>query len=361
MVDGVAVEFTSPRLRQLLALLVVHANTVVSTDRLIDVMWPDDGETHALRTLRTNVWRLRNLLGPDADATLLTRQGGYVLALSADDHDAERFEALAADGSAALTNGDASRALGSIEAALALWRGRAFEGYETEDWARPAAVRLEDIRVSTAEHRVEALLLLGRTDDAIAEAARIVWEHPLRERARALHMRALYRGQRQAEALRAYAEFRSTLAEELGVEPSPELRELQRAILDHDLAAVGGVTPVTVASGYELSEAIATTPVTVTYRATAPRSSEPVWLTVVDHAVACDPTYVRDSKVRRSACGRSPMSTWSPSPTAGVTQRAPTSSRPRRRTRTRSWAHRSTLRHSCPSSVRSPPRSSTST
>ncbi len=78
MVDGAAVEFTSPRLRQLLALLVVHANTVVSTDRLIDVMWPDDGEAHALRTLRTNVWRLRNLLGPGADATLLTRQGGYV-------------------------------------------------------------------------------------------------------------------------------------------------------------------------------------------------------------------------------------------------------------------------------------------
>ena len=296
IVEGAVVEFTSPRLRQLLALLVVHANTVVSTDRLIDVMWPDDGEARAvrtLRTLRTNVWRLRNLLGPDADAKLLTRQGGYVLTLSADDHDAERFEALAADGSAALTSGDASLALGSLEAALALWRGRAFEGYETEDWARPAAVRLEDIRVSTAEHCVEALLLLGRTDDAIAEAARIVSEQPLRERARALHMRALYRGRRQAEALRAYAEFRSTLAEELGVEPSPELRQLERAILDHDLAAVGGVTPVTVARGYKLSEAIATTPVTVTYRATAPRSAEPVWLTVVDQAVACDPTYVR--------------------------------------------------------------------
>lgn len=293
VVDGAAVEFTSPRLRQLLALLVAHANSVVSTDRLIDVMWPDDDETQALRTLRTNVWRLRNLLGEDADATLLTRQGGYVLALNADDHDAERFEALAAVGSVALDSGDASLALGSLEAALALWRGRAFEGYETEDWARPAAVRLEDIRVSTAEHRVDALLLLGRTDEAIAEAARIVFEHPLRERARALHMRSLYRGQRQAEALQTYAEFRSTLAEELGVEPSPELRRLQRAILHHDLAAVGGVTPVTVARGYELSEAIATTPVTVTYRATAPRSAEPVWLTVVDQTVACDPAYVR--------------------------------------------------------------------
>ena len=99
---------------------------------------------------------------------------------------------------------------------------------------------------------------------------------PLRERTRALHMRALYRDQRQAEALRSYADFRSTLAEELGVEPSPELRQLERAILDHDLAAVGGVAPVTVARGYELSEAMATTPVTVTYRATAPRSAEDV-------------------------------------------------------------------------------------
>lgn len=293
IVDSEAVEFTSPRLRQLLAILAVHANTVVSTDRLIDVMWPDDGDVQAVRTLRTNVWRLRNLLGPDAETTLLTRQGGYVLALGADDHDAEQFEAFAAAGSAALASGDASAALVSLEAALALWRGRAFEGYETEDWARPAAVRLEDIRVSTAEHRVEALLLLGRTDDAIAEAARIVSEHQLRERARALQMRALYRGQRQAEALRAYADFRSTLAEELGAEPSPALRQLERAILDHDLAAIGGVTPVTVARGYELSEAIATTPVTVTYRATAPRSAEPVWLTMVDQAIACDPTYVR--------------------------------------------------------------------
>jgi DNA-binding SARP family transcriptional activator/WD40 repeat protein len=293
VVDGAVVEFTSPRLRQLLALLVVHANTVVSTDRLIDVMWPNDDDAQALRTLRTNVWRLRNLLGPGADAMLLTRQGGYVLALSADDHDAEQFETLAASGSAALIDGDASLALGSLDAALALWRGRAFEGYETEDWARPAAVRLEDIRISTAEHRIEALLLLGRTDDAISEAARIVSEHPLRERTRALHMRALYRGQRQAEALRAYAEFRSTLAEELGVEPSPQLRQLERAILDHDLASVGGVTPVAVARGYELSEAIATTPVTVTYRATAPRSSEPVLVTVVDQTVACDPSYVR--------------------------------------------------------------------
>jgi DNA-binding SARP family transcriptional activator/WD40 repeat protein len=292
-VDGAAVEFTSPRLRQLLALLAVHANTVVSTDRLIDVMWPHDAEAQALRTLRTNVWRLRSLLGAEADETLLTRQGGYVLALSADDHDAEQFETLAAAGAAALNAGDAPLAIASLDSALALWRGRAFEGYETEDWARPEAVRLEDIRVSAAEHRVEALLLLGRTDDAIAEAASIVSEHPLRERACALRMRALYRGQRQAEALRAYAEFRSSLAEELGIEPSPELRQLERAILDHDLASIGGVTPVTLAGGYELAEAIATTPVTVTYRATAPRSGEPVLVTVVDQTVACDPTYAR--------------------------------------------------------------------
>ncbi len=293
VVDGRTAEFTSPRLRQLLALLVVHANMVVSTDRIIDVMWPGDDEAHAVRTLRTNVWRLRSLMGSHADTTLLTRQGGYVLTLADADHDAERFGALAAQGASELGAADATSALRTFDAALGLWRGRAFEGYETEEWARPTAVRLEDMRATAAERRVEALLQLGRTDEAVTELARMVSEHPLRERTRALHMRALYRDQRQAEALRAYADFRSTLAEELGVEPSPELRQLHRAILDHDLAAVGGVAPVTVARGYELSEAIATTPVTVTYRATAPRSAEDVWLTVVDRAVACDPSYVR--------------------------------------------------------------------
>jgi DNA-binding SARP family transcriptional activator/WD40 repeat protein len=293
IVDGRAVEFTSPRLRQLLALLAVHANMVVSTDRIIDVMWPADDEAHALRTLRTNVWRLRGLMGPHADTTLLTRQGGYVLVLADDDHDAERFGALAAHGAAELGAGNASSALDTFDAALRLWRGRAYEGYDTEEWARPTAVRLEDLRTTAAERRVEAMLQLGRTDEAVAELSRMVSEHPLRERTRALQMRALYRDQRQADALRAYADFRSTLAEELGVEPSPELRQLQRAILDHDLEAVGGVAPVAVARGYELFEAIATTPVTVTYRATAPRTAEPVWLTVVDRAVACDPSYVR--------------------------------------------------------------------
>ncbi len=293
IVDGQAAHFTSPRLRHLLAVLVAHANTVISTDRLVDVIWPGEDEASALRTLRTNVWRLRSLMGAEADRMLLTRQGGYVLALGDDDLDAERFEVIAALGATQLVSGDAAAALATFDEALGLWRGRAFEGYETEEWARPTAVRLENIRATVAERRVEALLAVGRGDEAIADLARLVAEDPLRERLQLLYMRALYRNQRQAEALRVYAEYRSLLAEELGVEPSPELRNLEQSILQHDLAAVGGTTPVLIARGYELAEAVSTTPVTVTYRATAPRTAEHVLLTVIDRAVACDPSYVR--------------------------------------------------------------------
>ncbi len=123
IVEGRPTEFTSPRLRQLLAVLAAHANLVVSTDRLIDIMWPADDEAGALRTLRTNIWRLRNLMGVHADTTLLTRQGGYVLVLAPDDHDASRFEVMAAQGSGALDAGDAHGALLTLDAALGLWRG----------------------------------------------------------------------------------------------------------------------------------------------------------------------------------------------------------------------------------------------
>ena len=293
IVDGQAAHFTSPRLRHLLAVLVAHANTVISTDRLVDVIWPGEDEASALRTLRTNVWRLRSLMGAEADRVLLTRQGGYVLALDDGDLDAERFEATAALGATQLVSGNASASLATFDEALGLWRGRAFEGYETEEWARPTAVRLENIRATVAERRVEALLAVGRGDEAIADLARLVAEDPLRERLQLLYMRALYRNQRQAEALRVFAEYRSLLAEELGVEPSPELRNLEQSILQHDLAAVGGTTPVLIARGYELAEAVSTTPVTVTYRAIAPRTAEHVLLTVIDRAVACDPSYVR--------------------------------------------------------------------
>ncbi len=293
IIDGQAVQFTSPRLRHLLAVLVAQVNTVVSTDRLVDLIWPGEDEAAALRTLRTNVWRLRSLMGTEADRMLLTRQGGYVLALGDDDLDAERFETIAALGATHLVSGDASAALYAFDEALALWRGRAFEGYETDEWARPTAVRLENIRTTVDERRVEALLACGRSDQAIADLARLMAEDPLRERLQVLYMRALYRNQRQAEALRVYAEYRSLLVEELGVEPSPELRKLEQSILQHDLAAVGGTTPVFIARGYELAEAVSSTPVTVTYRATAPRTGDHLLLTVIDRAVACDPSYIR--------------------------------------------------------------------
>ncbi len=217
--------------RALLALLLVHANHVLSRDRLIDELWGDEPPETAVQSLQVYVSRLRKLLPSD---TLLTRPPGYLLEVAPDELDLRCFEQLLAEGHEALAQGDAERAAIVLHQALALWRGPALAEFVFEQFAQPEIGRLEELRLAAVEERIEADLALGRHADLIGELEALVAENPYRERLRGQLMLALYRSGRQTEALEAYKDARRALVDELGIEPSEELQQLEKAILTHD-------------------------------------------------------------------------------------------------------------------------------
>jgi DNA-binding SARP family transcriptional activator len=225
--------------RALLGMLLLHAGEVVSSDRLIDELWPGERREEALKALQVAVSRLRKALEPDrpagADSRLiLTRPPGYELRLDVGALDAQRFEALVDEGRRDLAAGDARSGRAKLEEALGLWRGPPLADLAYESFCQAEVGRLEELRISALEERIAADLALGRHAEVIGELATLVREQPLRERPRGQLMLALYRSGRQAEALDAYAEARRTLVEELGIEPARELRELHQSILEQD-------------------------------------------------------------------------------------------------------------------------------
>jgi DNA-binding SARP family transcriptional activator/ABC-type branched-subunit amino acid transport system substrate-binding protein len=224
--DGREINLGTGRQRALLALLLVHVNEVVSADRLIDQLWAGHPPASAAKVLQGYVSQLRRVLPAD---TIRTRHSGYVLASG--ETDAQEFVRLVDEASAASPD-DAAPLL---EHALALWRGRALAEFEYEDWAQAEIARLEEQRLVALEERIDVDLQLGRHAQLVPELEALLAEHPLRERLRRQLMLALYRSDRQADALQAYARGRSKL-DEIGLEPSPSLEELQRAILRHDAA-----------------------------------------------------------------------------------------------------------------------------
>jgi DNA-binding SARP family transcriptional activator len=215
------------RQRKLLAILLLHANEFVSSDRLIDGLWGADRPETAAKALQGYVSQLRKTLGADA---LVTRPGGYVLAVAPDELDLFRFERLVEDA----RDAEPREAAEKLRDALALWRGSPLADFAYDDFAQNEITRLEERRLVALERRVDADLALGRHQEVAGELAALVTRHPLRERLRAQLMLALYRSGRQAEALDAYADARRTLLDELGLEPSEELRQLQAAILAQD-------------------------------------------------------------------------------------------------------------------------------
>jgi YVTN family beta-propeller protein len=216
--------------RALLALLVLERGKVVATERLIDALWGESPPPGAARSLHVYVSQLRRALG---DGMPARRNGGYVLALSAGAVDAERFEQLVEEGRRELTEGKAERAAETLRAALALWRGQALADLAYEPFAEAESRRLDELRLVATEERIESELACGRGAELVPELEALVRAHPLRERLRASLMLALYRAGRQADALAAYREARTILHDELGLEPGPRLRELERAILAH--------------------------------------------------------------------------------------------------------------------------------
>jgi DNA-binding SARP family transcriptional activator/pimeloyl-ACP methyl ester carboxylesterase len=223
------------RTRAVLAMLIVHANQVVSSDRLTEELWP--GQLRAGDSLQVRLSGLRKALRLAGEADrLVTRPPGYLLRLNPDELDARRFERLAAEGNAALADGDAAAAVRLLDEALRLWRGPALAGLDDAPSTRAEAGRLEEERLAALESRAEALLGCGRHRDVIAELETLTTAHPFRERFWQQRMLALYRAGRQADALRAFADLRAALITDLGIEPGPELRELHGRILRQDPA-----------------------------------------------------------------------------------------------------------------------------
>lgn len=229
--EGESVALGGPRQRAVLARLGIVAGQVVTVDRLVDDVWGGVPPATAVNTLQSYVSLLRRALG---DAGRLRREGpGYLLALDADQLDAGRFEDAARAGRACL-DADPAAALALLDRALDEWRGPALADVADEDWARASVVRWEELRLAAVEARFDALLLLGRHAEVVGELERATDEFPLREGIARRLMIALYRTGRQADALRVFSRTRELLADELGLDPTPDLVALQTAILNHD-------------------------------------------------------------------------------------------------------------------------------
>lgn len=231
LVDGAPVSLGGRQQRAVLAILLAQANQTVPVDRLIDDVWDDSPPETAANLIQGYVSQLRRALGKEVIAT----QGrGYAAVVPSGALDLQRFEQLAEAGMAERARGSSAKSSSELAAALALWRGPALSDLADLSGIAPIAARLDALRLAALEHRIEVDLDCGREDAVAAELDALIAEHPLRERLRGLRMLALYRAGRQAEALEAYRAARETLVEELGIEPSEELGELERAILRHD-------------------------------------------------------------------------------------------------------------------------------
>ncbi len=234
--DGVPVPLGGPRQRGVLAILLTRADALVPAVRVIDELWEDDPPPSAANLVQGYVSALRKALGRDA---IETRGAGYVIHAGPDALDLRRFERLAAAGEDALAGGRPAEAAGQLRAALEEWRGPALGDLVGEPFLQGVAARLDELRLLARESRLEAELATGDHTGVLREIGGLVEEHPFRERLRRLQMLALYRGGRQAEALEAYRAARAQLRDELGIEPGPELQDLERAILRQDASLEG--------------------------------------------------------------------------------------------------------------------------
>ena len=213
----------------------MHANEPIPRERLIEDLWGDAAPKTVNSVLNVYLSRLRRLLADGTGKQLLvTQAAGYVLSVRPEGLDARRFESLLERGRRELASSEAERASATLRNALALWRGAALADLAFESFAQPEIARLEELRLTALETRIEADLALVRHDSLVAELETLVAAHPYREGLRAQLMLALYRSGRQAEALETYRRARRAFSEELGIEPGHRLQELEGAILRHD-------------------------------------------------------------------------------------------------------------------------------
>ncbi|MFN8233511.1 MAG: BTAD domain-containing putative transcriptional regulator [Actinomycetota bacterium] len=231
--DGEQIPLGGRQQRALLAALALRANELVSAERLIEELWPEDPPDTADHLVHVYVSRLRKAMGDDDHDVLATRQPGYELAIPTGGRDLDRFEQHLAQAKTARDAGELDGAATALRDALALWRGPALADLVSESFARADAARLNELRLGAIEDLVEVELARGDAG-LVPQLRSLVEEHPLRERLRGFLMVALYREGRQAEALQAYEDARAILADELGIDPSQELQDLYRRVLNQD-------------------------------------------------------------------------------------------------------------------------------
>lgn len=237
--DGKPVDVGGAKPRALLALLLADAGRVVAVDRIVSTLWGDDPPPTVTGTLQAYVSHLRRVLEPsrgprEAPTVLLTRSPGYLLQASADDLDLLRFTDLVEEGDRAVDAGDPGRGVTLLDEALALWRGEPLAELGDLPSAGTDRLRLAELYVRARERRCDALLALGRPEAAVTDLQHLVAENPLRERLWARLVTALYAADRQAEALDALRRCADLLRDELGIDPGPELRDLEQAVLRQD-------------------------------------------------------------------------------------------------------------------------------
>jgi len=262
--DGAPIDIGGPRPRTLLVDLALALGHTVPADQLLDDVWSGE-RPPARNNLQVHVSRLRRALGEER---IETRGGGYALDLPRDALDAARFDRLTTEGRAALQRGDAEAAAAVLRDALALWRGDALVEFADEAFAQPVITRLDESRFAALGDRVDADLLLGRHEDLIGELEALVRKYPLRERLWAQLMTALYRAGRQGDALRAYQRARAVLAEQLGIDPGPALKQVEKAVLAQDAALTSPPRALAVDPTHESSTNLPATTTTLIGRAT---------------------------------------------------------------------------------------------
>ena len=228
-----AVEFHQQKLRVLVCSLVIDAGEFVPVDVLEDRLWGEHRPSSSRKLIQTYVSKIRSAAGEAGKAAITTSGSRYRLSFTDADIDIRRFETSSAAGAHALDEGRFGEAAAIYRQALLLWRGHAYADVADAPWAQPEAVRLQEERLVAHERRIEAELHLGHHQDVVPELLELVLLHPLRESFCALLMVALYRSQRQAEALQAFRVLREQLVDDLGIEPSRRLCRLEQAVLAH--------------------------------------------------------------------------------------------------------------------------------
>jgi DNA-binding NarL/FixJ family response regulator/DNA-binding SARP family transcriptional activator len=222
--------------RLVLAVLLLHANEFVSRERLIDELWGESPPPTARKAVNVYISQLRRALARNGRDPIATEDGGYRISVGADELDVLHLRRLLASARERAAAGELEAAFEPLREALALWRGPTLAGLLLESHGRDEVAQLDELRLTALMDRIECDLALGRHGEVLGELHVLVGEHPLLERLRAELMLALYRADRQAEALDAYQQAREVLVEELGIEPSPALQRLQKGILIQDPA-----------------------------------------------------------------------------------------------------------------------------